>query len=407
MSLIQLNRLLRHIEQLGTIGQMPDGGVSRLSFTDAEQEANQFVEMLMQQAGMETSIDPIGNIIGTYCKDPSTSHEAPIIMGSHIDTVPNGGKYDGALGVLTAIEVIHTLHEHDITLARPIQVIAFKDEEGVRFGVGMLGSRAVAGTLTTDMLKAVDAQGITVAQAMENQHLQPANIHLAKIDPIYAYLELHIEQGRVLETENIPVGVVTGIAGPLRLEVTIHGLAEHAGATPMQLRQDALAGAAEMMVEIERIANGIDGTVATIGKIVIENAGVNVIPGQVTFTCDLRHVIQESRDLAECEIKKAICTIATKRHLYSSVKELQRVKPVTTDAAIMQTIHHAIEKCGYDAFYLSSGAGHDAMQFAHHCPIGMIFVRSKDGVSHNPLEYSSPEDIEAGAQVLFETILAL
>ena len=405
IKLINIERLLNNIENLAKIGATSEGGVSRLSFTKNETLANDFVEQLMKNAGMETTKDAIGNVIGTYRR--SEQFDSPLIIGSHIDTVPNGGKYDGALGVLTAIEVIHTMHEHNISYARPIKVIAFKDEEGCRFGVGMLGSSAVIGGFDYSLLDVKDANDVTISEAMVAQGYNPDDIHLCKIENIYAYLELHIEQGRVLESKNLPVGVVTGIAGPIWFEVTVEGIHEHAGATPMHLRNDALAGAAEMLLEIEAIANRYENGVATVGKLEIQNAGINVIPGKVSFICDLRHIDENERDAMERQITEKIHHIAEKRQLNFSIKDLQRISPVLTDSALVEKISHAVEKVGVTPFQLSSGAGHDAMLFAGHCPIGMIFVRTKDGISHNPVEYASPEDIQIGAEVLLETVLGL
>ena len=403
--MIQLARLLQNIEQLATIGATSAGGVSRLSYTLEERAANDFVKQLMLDAGMTASYDSIGNIVGTYTCGATESE--PLIIGSHIDTVPNGGKYDGALGVLTAIEVIQTMHELNMTYPRPIHVIAFKDEEGSRFGVGMLGSSAVVGTFEESLLKVQDADGISLADAMQLQGFDPSSISAAHIEHIYAYLELHIEQGRVLEAAQLPVGIVTGIAGPIWFEATITGLHEHAGATPMHLRQDALAGAAEMMVAIEHIAQQYEHGVATIGKLSIQDAGINVIPGQVKFICDLRHIDLLQRDAMEKDILQAIHGIAQKRHLSLQIADLQRIAPAPTNKSVCVAIERAIEAVGITPFSLPSGAGHDAMLFAAHCPIGMIFVRTKDGISHNPIEYAAPKDIETGANVLLQSVLQL
>lgn len=403
--MIQLARLVKHIEQLATIGATSTGGVSRLSYTLEERAANDFVRQLMLDAGMTASYDSIGNMIGTYTYGATESE--PLIIGSHIDTVPNGGKYDGALGVLTAIEVVQTMHELGMTYPRPIHVIAFKDEEGSRFGVGMLGSSAVVGTFDESLLNVQDADGISLAEAMQRQGFDPAAISTAHIERIHAYLELHIEQGRVLEAAQLPVGIVTGIAGPIWFEATITGLHEHAGATPMPLRQDALVGAAEMMLAIEQIAQRYENGVATVGKLAIQNAGINVIPGQVTFICDLRHIDLVQRDAMEQDILHAIHAIAQKRQLTLQVADLQRIAPAPTDRTMRAAIERAIEAVDVTPFSLPSGAGHDAMLFADHCPIGMIFIRTKDGISHNPIEYAAPDDIEIGANVLLQSILQL
>lgn len=402
--MINGDRLLQQLATLAKIGATPEGGINRFSFTAEEVAANDYVKQLMEAAGMTVTIDAIGNIIGEI-----NSHiDAPaIVLGSHIDTVPNGGHYDGALGVLSAIEVIQTLQEQHISLQRPVKIIAFKDEEGTRFQFGMIGSRAAAGTLQFEDLKRTDQQGISITEAMQQVGLDAANLAQAKLSNVQCYLELHIEQGKVLEQANAGVGVVTGIAGPLWQQITLKGLAEHAGATPMLIRRDALVGASLLIAKIEELARQYPAAVATVGKLSMSPNGVNVIPGEVTFTVDIRDIDVEIRNALEQEIHHAAQMIAEQRHLTLTIDTLQRVAPVKCDGEMQQLIAQAIASSGQQVIYLPSGAGHDAMQFNGQFPVAMIFVRSKDGISHNPKEFSSAEDIIAGANILKQTLLQL
>ncbi|GLC89895.1 Zn-dependent hydrolase [Lysinibacillus piscis] len=401
--MINDHRLLQHLEQLSQIGCNDiTGGINRLSFTLEEQQAIELVASYMQDAGMTVSVDAIGNIIGTYGTGPET-----VMLGSHIDTVPEGGKYDGALGVLAAIEVVHTLHEQHIRPTKKIQVVAFKDEEGTRFGFGLIGSKAMAGLLTDEQLQQTDAQGISIAEAMTQFGLDAQTVTLAKRHDITAYLEMHIEQGKVLENENLPVGIVTGIAAPLWLEITVTGISEHAGATPMPIRQDALTAASEMVLAIEQLANDGSDSVATVGKLHVEPNGVNVVPGKVVFTVDIRDIEQDKITALENQILHKLADIAQRRHVQLQYKILQRVQPAKTDTILQQQLAARIEQQGIRPYFLMSGAGHDAMNIALVAPIAMLFVRSKDGISHNPLEYTSDEDIIVATKIFYDTVLTL
>lgn len=403
--MINGNRLNKHIEELATIGGTENGGVTRFSYSETEREANELVKQYMESAGLTVEEDAVGNVIGSLDGDKNLP---VIIIGSHIDTVPDGGKYDGALGVLTAIEVIHSLTEKGERLNHPVKVISFKDEEGSRFGFGMIGSRAAAGILTEADLEHTDDNGITIKQAMEDAGLKHTNFQQAIIDNIKLYLEVHIEQGKILESNEMPVGNVTGIAGPLWLEFTLKGLAEHAGTTPMNQRQDALVGASIIISEIEKIASRTDTTVATVGKLNVKPNGTNVIPGEVQWNVDIRDIDEAKRDVVEEQIRTFANQVADERGLELTINELQRVEPVLCDSRIQEAIKKSIqEEVDVEAISLPSGAGHDGMQFKHVAPIGMIFVRSKDGISHNPKEFTSEEDIEKAGNVLYRTLLEL
>lgn len=401
--MINDNRLLQHLQDLSLIGRNEvTGGINRFSFTPEEQQAIELVKLYMEEAGMNITVDAVGNIIGTYGEGSET-----IMLGSHIDTVPEGGKYDGALGVLAAIEIIQTIHEQKLSLSKKIEVVAFKDEEGTRFGFGLIGSRAMGGLLTDQHLQKNDEAGISIEEAMKQFQLSPLPLEKVKRNDILAYLEMHIEQGKVLENEELPVGVVTGIAAPLWLEITVTGVSEHAGATPMPIRKDALTAASEMILAIEQMLNDTTDSVATVGKLNIEPNGVNVIPGKVIFTVDIRDIDEIKIRTLEKDILELLQNIAKRRNVKLTSKVLQRVKPAKTDVKLQQQLAKSIEKQGIRPHSLISGAGHDAMNIAAVAPIGMLFVRSKDGISHNPLEYSSDDDIVLATNILYDTVVEI
>jgi allantoate deiminase len=401
--MINSKRLLGHLAELSEIGKNgATGGITRFSYTDVEQKAVDLVTEYMRQAGLAVTVDEVGNVIG------STPGTGPaIVVGSHIDTVPEGGKFDGALGVLSAIEIAQTLNEQQVEQTKLLKVVAFKDEEGSRFGFGMIGSRAIAGTLKESHLNVLDNDGISIAKAMQKSGFNPKTIADAKQEDMDVYVEMHIEQGKVLEKANLPVGIVSGIAGPLWLEITLEGISEHAGATPMYIRKDALLGASECLIEIETLMQSESTAVATVGKLNVYPNGTNVIPGKVVFTIDIRDIDEEHRNGLEKQIISIIQQVSQKRDLQWNIRELQRVKPVKADPALQQMLSDKIKEVGIEPLKLISGAGHDAMQFGDRCPITMLFVRSKDGISHNPLEYSSEEDITIATEVFYKFIYDL
>ncbi|WP_216831329.1 Zn-dependent hydrolase [Alkalihalobacterium elongatum] len=402
--MINVERLWSRIEELSGIGKTADNGVTRFSYTREEYEANELVKRYMQQAGLEVYYDAVGNLIGSK----SGNKDLPtILLGSHIDTVPNGGKFDGSLGVLTAIEVMESLQDQQILLDHPVKVIAFKDEEGSRFGFGMIGSLAVAGNLNSKALERKDKDGFSIRDALIEYGYDPENIQVAQMTDVKMYLELHIEQGKVLENNEAPVGIVTGIAGPLWLKFKLTGEAEHAGATPMGQRKDPLVAASLIIAEIEKLANQYEDAVATVGTLSLTPGGVNVIPGSVEFTIDLRDISEQVRGRLEKEIRDFATTIVSERKIDLTIEELQRVAPVICSQQIQETIQQSISELDYPVVSLPSGAGHDAMQFKDAFPVGMIFVRSKDGISHNPKEFTAKEDVKAGAEVMLRTLIHL
>jgi allantoate deiminase len=405
---INSRRLWDRLMELGEIGEQPDGGVTRFSFTEEERKAKDLVARYMREAGLSVREDAAGNLIG---RREGLDPAAPVVMtGSHIDTVPHGGKFDGALGVLAAVEALQRMEELGRRTVHPIEVIAFTDEEGARFGFGMIGSRAIAGTLRREHLEQTDESGITIAAAMREAGYSPDRIGEAarRPDEVKAYVELHIEQGKVLESRNQPVGIVSGIAGPLWLQFTLTGQAGHAGATPMKMRRDPMQAAAEVLSFIYRETKTYDHAVATVGKIRVQPGGVNVIPEQVQFTLDLRDIHEADRNSLESRILEHAGRVCGSAGIEIRADLLQRAAPAPCSPDIRQAISAAAKQAGLaEAPSLVSGAGHDGMQFTSLCPIGMIFVRSRDGISHNPAEWSSPEDCGLGAAVLYHALLQL
>ena len=406
--MIDGERLWRRISDLGEIGEQEAGGVTRLSFTEEERAAKDRVSSYMEEAGLSVYEDAVGNLFGRReGRDPGSP---TVLVGSHVDSVYNGGNFDGPLGVLAGIEVLQTMEEQGIETEHPIEVVAFTDEEGARFSLGMIGSRALAGKLTAEDLETYeDAEGVSVAEAMRACGLDPERLGDAARSEgsIKAYVELHIEQGRVLESEDIPVGVVTGIAGVVWLRFILDGETGHAGATPMNLRRDSLAAAAEIigLVEVEAARTGT--TVGTVGQLDLEPGGINIIPGKVRFSLDLRDIDEGVRDGVEGRIMERAGEACRRRGVELEVETLQRVAPAPCSDPVRIAVERACERLGIRPHALPSGAGNDGMQLADLCPMGMIFVRSKDGVSHNPDEWSSREDCAAGAEVLYHTVLDL
>ncbi|WP_035300686.1 Zn-dependent hydrolase [Brevibacillus thermoruber] len=405
--MIHAERLWDRLMRLSAVGRQESGGVTRLSFTPEERAAKDLVRGFMEEAGLSVREDEAGNLIG---RKEGRNPQAPVVLvGSHLDSVFNGGNFDGPLGVLAGVEVLQTMNEQGVTTEHPIEVIAFTDEEGARFSYGMIGSRAIAGLLKREELEHRDKDGISIAEAMRASGLDPDTVGRAARPKgsVKAYVELHIEQGKVLESRGLSVGVVSGVAGPLWLKFVLEGEAGHAGATPMALRRDPLAAAAEIMLVIEREARKAGTAVGTVGQVTVSPGGVNIIPGRVEFSLDLRDVDKAVRDRVEQEIVRQAEAICRERGVRLGVELLQRIPPVVCSAEIQAAALAACEALGLETITLPSGAGHDCMQLTELCPVGMIFVRSRDGISHNPAEYTSKEDCADGANVLYRTVLSL
>lgn len=405
---INRDRLIDRIERLAEIGRTPSGGITRPAWSDAYWQAHALVKHWMAEAGLDTHRDAAGNLIGR--REGRAPGAPALILGSHIDTVVNGGRYDGAAGILAAIEVAQALREDGVTLDHALETIAFIEEEGSRFGIGLFGSRAMLGDIDSDVRERRDREGRPFDEVVHASGLDPARLHEAARDPraIAAYLEMHIEQGVVLEQANLSVGIVSGIVGLLSLSLTLTGRADHAGGTPMTLRHDALAGAAELVLATEQLARQRGPhVVGTVGRLEARPGQYNVIPGQVSMSFDLRAMSEAARNGLEIDLRHEITRVCRERGLTSDLRVLARVRPVQAHPTIVEALADACARLDLPIHYLPSGAGHDAQAIGSHAPAGMVFVRCREGISHSPDEYASPADLEAGVRVLYATTVDL
>lgn len=386
-------RVMARADELAAISETPDA-LTRVYLSPQHLEANQRAARWMTQAGMTVWQDSVGNICGRY---EGEQEGAPaILLGSHLDTVRNAGRYDGMLGVLAAIEVVHGLHQQGRRLKQAIEIVGFCDEEGTRFGITLLGSRGITGTWPESWLAQTDADGVSVAQAMVLAGLDPARIHLAARRPeeIAAYLELHIEQGPCLEQEGLALGVVEAINGARRLNCRFTGEAGHAGTVPMSHRKDALAAAAEWMVRVETLTREQGGNrVATVGTLRCAPGAVNVIPGDVTLTLDIRGPHDQPLDALLDTLLNEAQAIASRRQLRFSAEEFYRIAATACDSGLQQVLSEAVQAVQGRSLTLPSGAGHDAIAIAERWPSAMLFVRCKGGISHHPAESVTADDV--------------
>ena len=402
-------RLQQHFEAMSLIGKIGETGTNRPAHSAEEKKAFELAALWMQEAGMTTKIDNFGNLIGHL---QGSKPELPVLMmGSHLDSQPYGGRFDGVAGVLCAIEVVKTLNENNVIPERGIDVISFADEEGWRFNKGLFGSKGILGKLEEGDLHRKDANGVTREQALKDFGCDITKFKEDEYQPgsIFCFLELHIEQGPVLDIANKPVGVVSGISGPLWLTVKLKGMAGHAGSVPMAIRQDAMVGAAEIIVALNEIANQVPGapTVGTVGTLTVFPASRNIIAEEVTFTVDLRDIDLDRRHRYEKQLMDKIEAITQKHRLTYSISEDTNSEPRYCANWIKAIIHEQCEALNLDAPELMSGPFHDSLPMSYACDYGMIFIRSKDGISHNPLEYSSYEDLAQGSNVLLGTVVAI
>lgn len=399
------NKVMHWCDQLAAISSHPEN-ISRFYLTPEHKRCNALVAQWMQEAGMETWVDAAGNICGRY--DAKNACAKTLVLASHLDSIPNAGAYDGILGVLIAIAVVEQLYQSDITLPYAIDIIGFGDEEGTRFGSTLLGSRAVAGTWNHDWWVLKDRNGISLKQAFIDFGLEPDNIHSAARNPddLLAYLEVHIEQGPVLEDENLALGIVSAIAGARRFAIEIEGYAGHAGTVPMPMRKDALVGAALGVVLVENIANEFN-VVATVGKIECGPGAVNVIPGHAKFTIDIRSGDDQLRDQAFAKIQHELDMICINRNLAASWNEIHNAPAVVCADWIQALQASVLCDMNLNPYKLMSGAGHDAMAMADICDVAMYFVRCKGGVSHHPDESVTVEDVALAIEALGNTLQKL
>jgi allantoate deiminase len=391
--------LTADLEAAARIGADERGGVSRFAWTPELAEANAWLAERLAELGLEVELDPAGNVIGRW----EAGEGKAVLLGSHLDTVPCGGRYDGALGVLAALDVVRRLKAEGVEPARPIWVVSFNDEEGARFQTGMLGSRAFCGDCELE-----DWSGRGVPEAMAEAGFDFDRMKDARrADEVGAYLELHIEQGPVLEQTGVDLGIVTAITGMLGFRVRFLGAANHAGTTPMELRRDALAGAARAVLALREEARSRDDMTANVGVISAEPGGFNVVPGAAEMTIDVRSPMSEGFARLEPFVRETLERIAADEGLGLELRETHRKQPVALDPELQDRLEEAARAEGATTLRLASGAGHDAMVLAHHAPAAMLFVPSRGGLSHTPDEFSSPEHCELGARVLARTVRQL
>ncbi|HVD66447.1 MAG TPA: Zn-dependent hydrolase [Gaiellaceae bacterium] len=393
-----MTSLAAELEAAALIGA-DEGGVSRFAWTPELAEANAWLSGRLGALGLEAETDAAGNVVGRW----STGEGKAVLVGSHLDTVPRGGRYDGALGVLAALEAVRTLRAEGVEPSRPLWVVSFNDEEGSRFQTGMLGSRAFCGELDVE-----DWRRRGVADAMTRAGFEFDRLPEARgVDDVAAYLELHIEQGPVLEQSGEDLGIVTAITGLLGFRVRFLGAANHAGTTPMEARRDALAGAARIVLAVREEARAREGMTANVGKLSVEPGGFNVIPGLAELTIDVRSPTAEGFERAEAFVRETVERVGTEEELGVEVSVTHRKPPVALDGGLQDTLIEAAEAEGASYRRMPSGAGHDAMVLAHHVPAAMVFVPSRGGISHSPDEYTPPEQCELGARVLTRAVRTL
>ncbi|KIY23123.1 M20 family metallo-hydrolase [Mesobacillus subterraneus] len=394
-------RIARRLSELSNIGLQESGGVTRSGYSLLEKQAKELVISWMEDAGLFVTVDGAGNVFG---KLRGKSDGPSIISGSHLDSVPNGGHFDGPLGVLSALEVVESWKEQGYAPEKPYEVVIFSDEEGSRFKSGLTGSRAFTGQTSPDLLKGlVDENALTFDEVINeygssfDKYIDARN-HGREIE---LFVEVHIEQGKILEREDEPVGIVSGIAGPAWLEVIFMGEAGHAGNTPMVGRKDPLVAAGMFLQEVERLPGKVSETaVATVGRINVSPNGVNVIPQEVYMFTDIRDIHEETRDRLVEMVRKKAEAVATERSIEVRTSCNTQITPMPIAQQLQEQLVKAVRKVGIKPVFIPSGAGHDAMIVGEKYPAAMLFVRSKDGISHNPLEWSSLNDCVYGVHTL-------
>jgi N-carbamoyl-L-amino-acid hydrolase len=397
-------RIETRISELAKFGCDNTGHCYRVAYSTGDIEGRAWFMDLMKKADLDPTIDSAGNIIGKRKgKNPSLK---PIAFGSHIDTVPDGGNYDGTVGSISALEVIEVLNENNISTEHPLEVIIFSNEEG-----GLIGSRAMVGQLTEQVLKQISQSGLVMADGIKAIGGNPDDIQssVRKKGEIHAFLELHIEQGGILENENLQIGVVKGIVGILQCLITIEGFANHAGTTPMKQRKDALLAASKLIVEVNEVINSVPGDqVGTVGKIEAYPGAYNVISGKVIIGLEIRDLSWDKIEMLLSEIEKRAETLATEtKTKISFIREASFSPPALSDKSLQQKIDKSAKSLGLKTKFMQSGAGHDSQEMAIIAPIGMIFVPSVGGISHSPKEFTKGKDMTNGANVLLQTILSV
>lgn len=415
---INSERLARGLTDLAGIGALPGGGVERLAFSALDRAGREYVAERLSAIGLEPKVDAIGNLFcvrpaATATDDRELSQEpgdpgqdGVVFLGSHTDTVANAGRYDGSLGVLAALEVLTVLQENGVRTRFPTGLISFVNEEGVRFMPDMMGSLYVRGDLSLDaLLPIVGTDGLSIGEALRDSRM--AGQDSIRAYPIRAFVEVHIEQGSELEARNASVAAVTGVQGLSWMEVHLTGRANHAGTTPMTARADCALVAGQIIQEVRQLTQETQGLRGTVGRVELGPNLVNVIPGRATLTVDLRHPEQTMLESAVRKMRGRIELLANHEGLGCRIRETASAPAVQFDPLVVDAVTAAVSESGLGDHTLISGAGHDAQIMASAVPSGMIFVRSRDGISHNPAEYSSPADCAAGAAVLLGATLRL
>jgi allantoate deiminase len=388
------------LAELARIGGATDGGVTRVAWSPELFDAYDWAGERMRALGLEVEIDPGGNLIGRW--QSGALRSGAVLVGSHLDTVPSGGRFDGALGIVAAIHAVARLKEEGFEPVRPLWIAAFMDEEGTRFNAALFGSRAFTGEHLADLGRRFDITGLSLREAMAAAGFDLDRLGVAnRVDEVGAYLELHIEQGPVLEAEEIEIGVVTSIVGLRGYRVRLIGEANHAGTTPMRLRRDALAGAARITLELRDTARARDAVTLNVGKLGIEPGGANVVPGVADFTIDVRSPNAAEMKELEHLVEATVARIAAEeRLLVAELEQTFALEPLELDPELVDVVDRAAQAQGASAMRMPSGAGHDAMVVGRSVPAAMIFVPSRGGISHSPEEYSSPAHVELGMRVL-------
>ena len=404
---INPQRLQGTLEKLSEFGRNPEGGVTRLGFSQTELDARAYVLGLMKEAGLDVRVDPAGNVFGRR----SGSEKLPtLLFGSHIDSVPHGGNFDGPLGTLGAIEVIRALNDAHTVTRHPVEVVIWSNEEGPHFGISALGSSVAAGTLGPEILDRKDESGMTVADWLKRYGQDPAHLTDARIPrgSLAAIVELHIEQGPNLYESKVPIGVVQGIVGLKRWRCVATGMANHAGTTPMNRRKDALAVAAKDLLAVRDVVRGETGRqVGTVGYIKAEPGAPNVIAGRAEFPVELRDLDTEKIERMWEQIQKRMAEVDKEEGVETHCDVINDIAPALSDPSVQSAIRAAATSAGLATTDLPSGAVHDAGEISRIAPMGMIFVPSRDGISHAPGEYTSWSDCANGVEVLYRTVLQL
>ena len=396
-------------DKLTTYGETNEG-INRIAYSTAEQNALNYLREVAINNQLSVKKDAIGNL---FIRRNGLDNSLPIVaMGSHIDSVYNGGKYDGVIGVIAGLEVLLSLNDTSIETQHPIELIIFACEESARFGTATIGSKTMTGNITKkELLKLKDRDDISFAHALEDNGLDIQEIDKAKRkkSEFLCFIELHIEQGPILEQRNIDIGIVTGISAPTRFKVMIIGEASHSGSTPMNFRKDALTGASEITLSLEAIAarEAHHGTVSTVGVANVYPGAMNVIPGQVELLVDIRSINAQSKIRVVNQFTREINEICTRRSLTSEIELLSDEIPTLLDEKLIENTEMICNSLGYNYIKMPSGAGHDAMNMASFCKTGMLFIPSEDGLSHNPKEFTEISEIKKGTKVLRELIIKL